>query len=66
MIELLKRPEGARSANRRGHGLAASHDPRRHLGRAQEKLGSPATRNREVSPNKTGAKGSSTTYRIVA
>jgi hypothetical protein len=47
--------------------LAASHDPRRHLGRAQEetRLTIEATRTREVGPNKTGAKGSATVYRVV-
>jgi len=47
--------------------MAAPHHPRRHLRRAQEELGLKveATRTREVGPNKTGAKGSTTVYRIV-
>ena len=56
-----------RRADRRCHRLAAPHHPRRHLRRAQEEAGLTveATRTREVGPNKTGAKGSSTVYRIV-
>ena len=53
-------------ADRRSHRLAAPYHPGRHLRRAQEKLGFTieATRTREVGPNKGGAKGSTTVYRI--
>jgi len=46
--------------------VAAPHHPRGDLRRAEKKLGLTveATRTREVGPNKTGAKGSSTVYRI--
>jgi hypothetical protein len=44
-------------ADRRGYGLAAPHKTK--LGLTVE-----ATRIREVGPNKTGAKGSSTVFRI--
>ena len=56
-----------RRADRCGHRVAAPHHPRRHLWRLKKKLGLnvEATRTREVGPNKTGAKGSSTVYRIV-
>jgi hypothetical protein len=54
-----------RRADRRRHRLAASHHPRRHQRRAEEEAGAiEATRTREVGPNKSGAKGSSTVYRI--
>ena len=69
MIELLKRPEGATVERmRRRHRLAAPHHPRRHHRRAQEEARPHRRghRTREVGPNKTGAKGSATTYRIAA
>src|ERR687891_740467 len=67
MIELLKRPEGATVAQ-----IAAATGWQRHTirgaiaGALKKKLGLTveATRTREVGPNKTGAKGSSTVYRI--
>ena len=54
-------------ADRRRHRMAAPHHSRRNLRRAKKKLGLnvEATRTREVGPNKTGAKGSTTVYRIV-
>jgi hypothetical protein len=68
MIELLKRPKGATVAQ-----IAAATGWQHHTirgtisGALKKKLGLnvEATRTREVSPNKTGAKGSSTVYRIV-
>jgi hypothetical protein len=68
MIELLKRPEGATVAQ-----IAAATGWQYHTirgaisGALKKKLGLKieATRTREVGPNKTGAKGSSTVYRIV-
>ena len=68
MIELLKRPEGATVAQ-----IAAATGWQRHTirgaisGALKKKLGMTieATRTREVGPNKPGAKGSSTVYRIV-
>ena len=68
MIELLKRPEGATVAQ-----IAAATGWQHHTirgaiaGALKKKLGLTveATRTREVGPNKTGAKGSSTVYRIV-
>jgi Protein of unknown function (DUF3489) len=68
MIELLKRPEGATVEQ-----IAAATGWQHHTirgaisGALKKKLGLTveATRTREVGPNKTGAKGSSTTYRIV-
>jgi hypothetical protein len=69
MIELLKRPEGATVAQ-----IAAATGWQHHTirgaiaGALKKKLGLnvEATRTREVGPNKVGAKGSSTVYRIVA
>jgi hypothetical protein len=69
MIDLLKRPEGATVEQ-----IAAATGWQHHTirgaisGALKKKLGLTveATRTREVGPNKTGAKGSSTTYRIVA
>ena len=68
MIELLKRPEGATVEQ-----IAAATGWQKHTirgaisGALKKKLGLTveATRTREVGPNKTGAKGSSTVYRIV-
>src|ERR671919_186394 len=68
MIELLKRPEGATVEQ-----IAAATGWQHHTirgaisGALKKKLGLnvEATRTREVGPNKTGAKGSSTVYRIV-
>jgi hypothetical protein len=67
MIELLKRPEGATVEQ-----IAAATGWQHHTirgaisGALKKKLGLTveATRTREVGPNKTGAKGSSTVYRI--
>ena len=69
MIDLLKRPEGATVEQ-----IAAATGWQHHTirgaisGALKKKLGLTveATRTREVGPNKTGAKGSSTVYRIVA
>jgi DNA-binding MarR family transcriptional regulator len=69
MIELLKRPEGATVEQ-----IAAATGWKHHTirgaisGALKKKLGLTveATRTREVGPNKAGAKGSSTVYRIVA
>jgi hypothetical protein len=68
MIELLKRPEGATVEQ-----IAAATGWQHHTirgaiaGALKKKLGLnvEATRTREVGPNKSGAKGSSTVYRIV-
>ena len=68
MIELLKRPEGATVEQ-----IAAATGWQQHTirgaisGALKKKLGLnvEATRTREVGPNKTGAKGSTTVYRIV-
>ena len=68
MIELLKRPEGATVEQ-----IAAATGWQHHTirgaisGALKKKLGLTveATRTREVGPNKTGAKGSSTVYRII-
>ncbi|MGH6897972.1 MAG: DUF3489 domain-containing protein [Geminicoccaceae bacterium] len=67
MIDLLKRPEGATVEQ-----IAAATGWQHHTirgaisGALKKKLGLTveATRTREVGPNKTGAKGSATTYRI--
>ena len=67
MIELLKRPEGATVEQ-----IAAATGWQHHTirgaisGALKKKLGLTveATRTREVGPNKVGAKGSSTVYRI--
>jgi Protein of unknown function (DUF3489) len=69
MIDLLKRTEGATVEQ-----IAAATKWQHHTirgaisGALKKKLGLTveATRTREVGPNKTGAKGSATTYRIVA
>jgi Protein of unknown function (DUF3489) len=69
MIELLERPEGATVEQ-----IAAATGWQHHTirgaisGALKKKLGLTveATRTREVGPEKTGAKGSSTVYRIVA
>src|SRR5687768_12972193 len=69
MIELLKRREGATVEQ-----IAAATGWQHHTirgaisGALKKKLGLTvqATRMREVRPNKTGAKGSTTVYRIVA
>jgi hypothetical protein len=68
MIEMLKRPEGVTVEQ-----IAAATGWQHHTirgaisGALKKKLGLTieATRTREVGPNKTGAKGSATTYRIV-
>jgi Protein of unknown function (DUF3489) len=67
LIDLLKRPEGATVEQ-----IAATGWQRHTIrgaisGALKTKLGLTveATRTREVGPNKTGAKGSSTVYRIV-
>ena len=67
MIEMLKRPEGATVEQ-----IAAATGWQHHTirgaisGALKKKLGLAveATRTREVGPNKAGAKGSSTVYRI--
>ena len=67
MIELLRRPEGATVEQ-----IAAATGWQHHTirgaisGALKKKLGLTveATRTREVGPNKTGAKGSTTVYRI--
>jgi hypothetical protein len=67
MIDLLKRPEGATVEQ-----IAAATGWQHHTirgaisGALKKKLGLTieATRTREVGPNKAGAKGSSTVYRI--
>jgi hypothetical protein len=69
MIDMLKRPEGATVEQ-----IAAATGWQHHTirgaisGALKKKLGLTveATRTREVAPNKTGAKGSSTTYRITS
>jgi Protein of unknown function (DUF3489) len=68
MIELLKPPEGATVEQ-----IAAATGWQHHTirgaisGALKKKLGLmvEATRTREVGPNKTGAKGSTTVYRII-
>ena len=68
MIDMLRRPEGATVEQ-----IAAATGWQHHTirgaisGALKKKLGLTveATRTREVGPNKTGAKGSATTYRIV-
>ena len=68
MIDMLKRPEGATVEQ-----IAAATGWQHHTirgaisGALKKKLGLTveAIRTREVGPNKTGAKGSSTVYRIV-
>jgi hypothetical protein len=69
MIEMLKRPEGATVEQ-----IAATTGWQHHTirgaisGALQKKLGLTveATRTREVGPNQTGAKGSTTVYRITS
>jgi len=69
MIALLKRPQGATVEQ-----IAAATGWQHHTirgaisGALKKKLGLTveATRTREVGPNKTGAKGSSTVYRITS
>jgi Protein of unknown function (DUF3489) len=69
MIEMLKRPEGA-TVEQIAQATGWQHHTIRGAisGALKKKLGLTveATRTREVGPNKTGAKGSSTVYRIVA
>ena len=66
MIELLKRPEGA-TVEQIAEATGWQHHTIRGAisGALKKKLGLTveATRTREVGPNKTGAKGSSTVYR---
>jgi len=68
MIVLLKRPEGA-TVEQIAEATGWQHHTIRGAisGALKKKLGLnvEATRTREVGPNKTGAKGSSTVYRIV-
>jgi hypothetical protein len=68
MIDLLKRPEGA-TVEQIAEATGWQHHTIRGAisGALKKKLGLTveATRTREVGPNKTGAKGSATTYRIV-
>jgi hypothetical protein len=68
MIEMLKRPEGA-TVEQIAKAIGWQHHTIRGAisGALKKKLGLTveATRTREVGPNKTGAKGSSTVYRIV-
>ena len=67
MIDLLKRPEGA-TVEQIATATGWQHHTIRGAisGALKKKLGLTveATRTREVGPNKTGAKGSSTVYRI--
>jgi len=67
MIEMLKRPEGA-TVEQIAEVTGWQHHTIRGAisGALKKKLGLTveATRTREVGPNKTGAKGSSTVYRI--
>jgi hypothetical protein len=67
MIELLKRPEGA-TVEQIAEATGWQHHTVRGAisGALKKKLGLTieATRTREVGPNKTGARGSSTVYRI--
>jgi hypothetical protein len=68
MIAMLKRPEGA-TVEQIAEATGWQHHTIRGAisGALKKKLGLTieATRTREVGPNKTGAKGSSTVYRIV-
>jgi hypothetical protein len=68
MIELLKRPEGA-TVEQIAEATGWQHHTIRGAisGALKKKLGLTveATRTREVGPNKSGAKGSSTVYRII-
>jgi hypothetical protein len=67
MIDLLKRPEGA-TVEQIAEATGWQHHTIRGAisGALKKKLGLivEATRTREVGPNRTGAKGSSTVYRI--
>jgi hypothetical protein len=67
MIELLRRPEGA-TVEQIAEATGWQHHTIRGAisGALKKKLGLTieATRTREVGPNKTGARGSSTVYRI--
>jgi hypothetical protein len=67
MIELLKRPEGA-TVEQIAKAIGWQHHTVRGAisGALKKRLGLTveATRTREVGPNKTGAKGRSTVYRI--
>jgi len=69
MIEMLKRPEGA-TVEQIAEATGWQHHTIRGAisGALKKKLGLTveATRTREIGPNKVGAKGSSTVYRIVA
>jgi Protein of unknown function (DUF3489) len=69
MIELLRRPKGA-TVEQIAEATGWQHHTIRGAisGALKKKLGVTveATRTREVGPNKTGAKGSATVYRIVA
>jgi Protein of unknown function (DUF3489) len=69
MIDMLKRPEGA-TVEQIAEATGWQHHTIRGAisGALKKKLGLTveATRTREVGPNKVGAKGSSTVYRIVA
>jgi DNA-binding MarR family transcriptional regulator len=68
MIDLLKRPEGATVEQIAEQTGWQHHTIRGAIsGALKKKLGLTieATRTREVGPNKTGAKGSSTVYRII-
>ena len=67
MIELLKRPEGATVEQIAEVTGWQKHTIRGAIsGALKKKLGFTvtATRTREVGPNRSGAKGSSTVYRI--
>lgn len=69
MIDLMKRPEGATVEQIAARTGWAHHSIRGAIsGALKKKLGFTveATRTREVGPNQTGAKGSTTIYRIVA
>ena len=69
LIDLLKRPEGATVEQIAERTQWQKHTIRGAIsGALKKKLGFTieATRTREVGPNQTGAKGSTTVYRIVA
>jgi hypothetical protein len=69
MIELLRRPEGATVQQIAAATGWQQHTVRGAISGALKKklrLTVEATRTREVGPNRTGAKGSSTIYRILA
>ena len=68
LIELLRRPEGATVEQIAEATGWQNHTVRGAISGALKKklrLTVEATRTREVGPNKSGAKGSSTVYRIV-